>query len=260
MKNKFILLISTAMIFSITSCLEDCMVITGNGLSVTETHRTASFNKLENSTSIDVIYKTADTTGITITADENLIDYILTETFDNTMEIKFHSDNNHFDFRVKPLITITSPRLEKAIITGSGAFLANEMTGDDVTLKISGSGDISVDKVSCKNISEVVTGSGNINVKDCHSDFSDLFVTGSGSISTRGQCTDNNLKITGSGEIHTENYLFANASVIISGSGNAFTNIEQKLNAIISGSGNIYLKGNPVISKTISGTGRIIQY
>ena len=139
MKNKFIILISTAMIFSITSCLEDCMVITGNGLSVTETHRTASFNKLENSTSIDVIYKTADTTGITITADENLIDYILTETFDNTMEIKFHSDNNHFDFRRETSYNNNIPRLEKAIF-GSSAFLADKMSGDDVTLKISGSG------------------------------------------------------------------------------------------------------------------------
>jgi hypothetical protein len=260
MKNKFIILISGAMLFALTSCIEDFMVIRGNGISTTVTHRTAPFYKLENSTSIDVIYKTADTTGITIRADENLIDNILTETYDNTLEIKFTPDDHHPDFNVKPLITITSPRLEKAIISGSGAFLADRMTGDDVTIKISGSGDISADNVLCKNLSVMNTGSGNINIKDCQTDFSDIFLTGSGNLNTSGQSADNSFKITGSGTLHGEDYLLETASIIISGSGNAFTNIEQKLNAIISGSGNIYLKGNPSISKTISGSGRIISY
>lgn len=260
MKNKFIILISGAMLLLLNSCIDDFMVITGNGISTTETHRTAPFYKLENSTSIDVIYKTADTAGITIKADENLIDNIITETYDNTLEIKFSPDDHHLDFRVKPLITITSPRLEKAIISGSGAFLADRMTGDDVTLKISGSGDISTDNVTCKNFSTVITGSGNINIKECLAGFSDIFLTGSGNLNVSGQSTDNSIKITGSGTIHAENYLLDFASIIISGSGNAYTNIEQKLNAIISGSGNIYLKGNPTISKTISGSGRIISY
>jgi hypothetical protein len=260
MKNKFILLISGAMLFALASCIEDFMVIRGNGISTTETHRTTPFYRLENSTSIDVIYKTADTAGITITADENIIDNIITESYDNTLEIKFTPEDHHPDFRVKPIITITSPRLEKVIILGSGAFLADRMTGDDVTIKVSGSGDISIDYVSSKNLSAVITGSGNINIKDCLTDFSDLFLTGSGSFNISGQSADNNLKITGSGTIHAENYLLNTASVIISGSGNVFTNIDQKLNAIISGSGNIYLKGNPTISKTISGSGRIINY
>lgn len=248
------------MLFALTSCIEDFMVIRGNGISSTETHRTAMFYKLENSTSIDVIYKTGDTTSITIKADENLIDNIIAETYDNTLEIRFSPDDHHLDFEVKPLITITSPRLEKAIISGSGAFLADRMTGDDVTIKVSGSGDISTDNVSCKNLSVVITGSGNISIKNCMAEFSDIFLTGSGRFSISGQSADNNLKITGSGTIHAENYLLDNASVIISGSGNAYTNIEQKLNAIISGSGNIYLKGNPTISRTITGSGRIINY
>lgn len=260
MKNKFLVLISGAMLVLLSSCIEDFMIIRGNGISVIESHRTAMFYKLENSTSIDVVYKTGDTTGITIRADENLIDNIITETYDNTIEIKFSPEDHHLDFSVKPLITITSPRLEKAIISGSGALLADTMSGDDVTIKISGSGDISSENVSCKNLSVVITGSGNINIKDCQADFSDIFLTGSGNLNTSGRSADNSIKITGSGALHAENYLLNTASIISSGSGNAFTNIDQKLNAIMSGSGNIYLKGNPEISKTISGSGRIINY
>ena len=83
MKNKFLVIISGAMLIFLSSCIEDFIIIDGNGISVTESRRTALFYKLENSTSIDVVYKTADTTGITIRADENLIDNIITETYDN---------------------------------------------------------------------------------------------------------------------------------------------------------------------------------
>lgn len=248
------------MLVSLSSCIEDFMVIRGNGISVTERHRTAMFYKLENSTSIDIVYKTGDTTGITIRADENLIDNIIAETYDNTIEIKFTPEDHHLDFGVKPLITITSPRLEKAIISGSGAFLADTMSGDDVTIKASGSGDVSTSHVACKNLSVLITGSGNVNNNECITDFSDIFLTGSGDLTMGGRSTGNNIKITGSGTVHAENYMIESASVIISGSGNAFTNIEQKLNALLSGSGNIYLKGNPEISKTITGSGRIINY
>lgn len=260
MKNKLIILIAGGLMVSLSSCLKDFVFIKGNGISATESRKTGMFSRVENSTSIDVIYKTADTAGITIQADENLIDYIFTETSDNTLEIKFWPGNTNLEFREKALITITSPRLEKAVISGSGAFLADEMKGDDVIVKPAGSGDISVNQVVCKKLTMMITGSGNVNINDSQNDASDIFLTGSGNLTLKGQCNEGSLKLTGSGQIHSESYVLNTATVIISGSGNTFTNVQSKLNAVISGSGNIYLKGNASVIKTISGSGRIILY
>ena len=260
MKNKFIILIIGTIIFSLNSCLEDFMFIRGNGILKTETRRAGVFNKLENSTSIDIVYKKADTTGITIEADENLMDYIVTETYNNTLEIKTRDWNTRLDFNERPLITITSPQLESAMISGSGAFIADEMSGDVVIVKLSGSGDVSASNVSCTDLTVMLSGSGIINLKNCQSESSDIFLSGSGNISLTGQSTVSDIKITGSGEVFGEHFLLSSASVIISGSGNTFTNIEKNLTGIISGSGNIYLKGNPTIIKTISGSGRIIKF
>ena len=260
MKNKFIILITGALILSLNACLEDFLFIRGNGTLKTETRRAGEFIKLENSTSIDIVYKKADTTGITIEADENLLEYIVTETYNNSLEIKTRDWNTRLDFKERPLITITSPRLESVLISGSGTFIADEMSGDAVIAKLSGSGDISANNVSCTDLTVMLSGSGIINFKNCHSVSSDIFLSGSGNISMAGLSTVCEIKITGSGEVFAENFLLNSASVIISGSGNTFTNIEQNLTGIISGSGNIYLKGDPTIIKTISGSGRIIKY
>jgi len=260
MKNKYILLIIGAFIISLSSCIEDLMPIRGNGIIETETRRSAAFFKLENSTSIDVVYKKADTISITVKADENLLEYIMTETYDNTLKIDTRPGHSNLDFIERPLITITAPNLEKAVFSGSGAFFADEMSGEAIIMKMSGSGDISIDQVSCTDLTMMLSGSGKINIKNCQSNSSDIYISGSGTANIIGQSEDCSIKISGSGEVFAENFLLGSASVIISGSGNTFANVEHTLTAIISGSGNIYLKGDPTISQTISGSGRIIKF
>jgi len=260
MKNKFIILIIGASLITLYSCIEDLMTIKGNGIVKTEIRRAQVFTKLENSTSIDIIYKTADTTGISIKADENLLEYIVTETVNNTLEIKFRDSNTHLDFKEKPLISISSPRLENASLSGSATFIADQMSGDAIIIKISGSGDNSVYKATCSTITVMLSGSGKLNLNNCKTNGSDVFLSGSGNINLTGQTDDCDIKITGSGEVFAENFPTKSASVIISGSGNCYTNVSNTLSAIISGSGNIYLKGNPAITQTISGSGRIINY
>jgi hypothetical protein len=260
MKKKNIILLTVLLMISLSSCLEDILSIRGNGIIVTERRRSRMFSRLENSTSIDVVYKKADSTSITITADENLIDYIITENYDNTLEIRTRHSNTNLDFRDRPLITITSPELEEAVISGSGTFIADEMSGNTIIIKMSGSGDISADKVVGTDLTVMLSGSGHISIKDCQCESSDLFLSGSGSINIKGAAEDNKLKITGSGEVFAEDLLMGSASVIITGSGSAFTNIEHALTGIITGSGNIYVRGNPTINQTITGSGRIIHY
>ena len=260
MKNKNIILIISTFLIPLNSCLESLLPVRGNGMIVTETRRSGPFDKVENSTSIDIIYKQADSISISIKADENLQEYIVTETYDNTLEIKTRPGHSFLDFKERPLITITSPNLESAYLTGSGTFVADEMSGDEVILKLSGSGDISVSQIDFTELSVMLTGSGNINVENCQGTASDILLSGSGNAGIKGQSEECHFKITGSGGIFAENYFITSASITISGSGNVFTKVDNALTAIISGSGNIYLRGNPEISKTISGSGRIIKY
>lgn len=259
MKTKYFIAAAFLAMITLNSCDDDFFCNKGNGLSQTIVRRVAGFNSIENTTSIDVVYKKADTTGITITADENLIDEIITETSSNKLMIKTRR-SKCLDFNTRPLITVTSPSIHTIIESGSATFLADDLSGSNITLKLTGSGDISVARITANGLNVSLSGSGNIKSNSCTSVNSDVFLSGSGQIDLTGQCENSNLKLSGSGKINTENWIVGSADVTITGSGDIFTFVENSLIAFISGSGNIYLKGNPIIDKTITGSGRIINY
>ncbi len=259
MRNRY--LIASALFAAITldSCDKNLFCIDGNGLAETQVRRTAGFNSIENSTSIDVVYEKSDTTSITLTADENLIDEIVTETDNNNLVIKTRRDKC-LDFNTRPLVTIKAPSVQTVFLTGSGSFIADDVSGNSVSIKLSGSGDVSVSKIIATALNLSVSGSGNIKCNDCISANSDIFLSGSGAIDLAGQSETSNLKISGSGKISAENWVIGSADITITGSGDTFSFVENSLVAFLSGSGNIYLKGNPTINKTITGSGRIINY
>jgi hypothetical protein len=259
MKRKLFFVLSGFVMTLFTSCLDNILCIKGDGVIETERRRTAIFNRIEISTSFEIVYTKKDTAGISINADQNIIDYIVTETAGTTLEIKTSPRDVCFSYSQTPVITISSPDLNTVLISGSGSFLADEMEGDAVTVKLSGSGDINTEHIDCNELTVLLSGSGSITLNDIHCLNSDALISGSGNIYLSGVCENNHIKISGSGNLHTENFITGSASVIISGSGNAFTNIEEKLTGIISGSGNIYVKGDPVIEVTVSGSGRVIK-
>jgi len=260
MINRYLLVSCLFMLLLCNSCLKDLLCVRGNGIEETKVRRTAAFTKIENMTSIDIVFKKADTTGITIKADENLLEYITTETDNNTLKIRTRNGISCLDFETEPVITVTSPSLTSIFESGSGTFIADEMSGREVAVKLSGSGNISITRVSGNDLTVALSGSGNININCCTSVSSDVFLSGSGNIRLSGQNESSHLRISGSGEINAENLMLTSADILISGSGDVFTNVENSLVAYISGSGNIYLIGDPAITKTISGSGRIIKY
>src|SRR4030042_1194607 len=91
-------------------------------------------------------------------------------------------------------------------------------------------------------------------------ELKNIVLSGSGNIGINGNGENGHLRISGSGNINSDEFLLNSATETISGSGNIFTYVISSLTAVISGSGNIYLKGDPSINQTVSGSGRIIKY
>jgi len=243
----------------LTSCFDDFICIRGDGYIETERRRVTQFSKIENSTEFDIVYSRNDTAGISIVADRNIIDNIVTETSGSTLEIKTVPRHACFNYTQRPVIHVSSQELNSVILSGSGNLLADSMEGNLVTVKISGSGDIKADHISCNDLVVLLSGSGTITLDDTECTTADAFISGSGNIQLDGTCERSTLKISGSGNIHADNFISGTASVTISGSGNALTYVLERLTGFISGSGNIYVKGDPDIDVSVSGSGRVIK-
>lgn len=255
-----VIFLSLILTGTLTSCIKDFICINGNGIIETEMRPVAEFVNIENSTPFDVIYHNADTTSLLIKAESNILQHIITETFNNTLELRTTPLSACFNYNERPVIIATSPGLSKLFLSGSGDIIADEMEGPSVTLKLSGSGNISVSQLTGTKLSMAVSGSGDIFADDAVFNEAEMDISGSGNITVKGTCNIGLIRISGSGDIYSADFKLNSLSAAISGTGSIYTTVENTLSAIISGTGNIYLKGDPEITQIVSGTGRIIKY
>ena len=257
MNNKITLVLAGLALLSMTSCIEDFLFVKGNGQIETELRGNNMFDQIDNSTSCNIIYRKADTASILITAEQNILDHIVTEVCNHKLEIRIRPLGIILDYSKRPEITVTSPSLNEVNLSGSGSLSADEMSGTSVSARVSGSGNIEVNRINCTDLSAMVSGSGDIALKVAECTYSDISTSGSGTISVTGQCDKENARISGSGKIDGRNFLTNSATMSISGSGNIYGNVKDYLKATISGSGDIYLYGNPQIDQKRSGSGKI---
>jgi len=259
MEAKFKLIIAVLVLLSLTSCIDNLICIDGDGIIKNERSRLTGFDAIVNTTEFDIIFKIADTTGLNIIADRNLIDKLVTDVSGQVLEIRTNPSNACFSYSQRPVIEVSSPDLNSVTLSGSGDFLADQLEGNLVTVKLSGSGKIKAEHVQCVELSAFLSGSGTISLWDTRSTNSDAFISGSGDILIEGECDKNTLKISGSGNIYDDKYIAKTGSVTSSGSGDSYVYLKEKLTGAISGSGNIYVKGNPLIDVRVSGSGRVIR-
>jgi len=155
-------------------------------------------------------------------------------------------------------IDIYCPTLSVVTISGSGDFeTVDKIEVDSFVINILGSGDMKIDVESTDNQVNI-SGSGDIKGKIVCQSFSGS-VTGSGDISINGNSQNATINIMGSGDFKGGEFHTKEAKVGIMGSGDVDISVENALNASIMGSGDIRYFGNPTVTKSVMGSGEIIK-
>jgi hypothetical protein len=236
---KMMLIALVTIPMALVSCHDDLMIgISGHGEIVEETIQVNEFTGFVSTIAADIYLKQGDTQEVVIVAQQNIIDNIDIDWFDNGVWTIGYRDIVRYAKPVK--IYITVPDLTKAVISGSG-----NVTGltpfvglDRLRLLISGSGSMDLD-VEANQVDAAVSGSGNIQLAG-NTDKVELLISGSGSFRAADMVT-------------------GRADITISGSGGARITVEEYLNVHVTGSGNIYYYGNPEIDVHVSGSGSVIH-
>ena len=205
--------------------------IKGNGNIITTDRSVSDFDKIGVAGSFDVILKKGNEGAISIQADENLMEYIITEVKDGSLKIK--PKKGHQLKSTKTIqITVGFNNLEEVSLAGSGDVTSTDaINAADLKLSLAGSGDINL-KVSTKNLNSNIAGSGNINLNGSTDEFS--------------------CNIAGSGNLNGYDLTATIANAKIAGSGNVKVNAVNEIHAKIAGSGNVYYTGNPDVEKSNS--------
>ena len=197
----------------------------------------SGFDAINVEGSFEVIIEEGARESLRMEGNSETMNKIMTEVSDGTLKI--FTDRKWWDFDGwnnggSVTIYITYKALNSLSMSGSGKIEAeDELRANSFGLYVSGSGNIQAP----------------INVSSLES-----AISGSGKIAVSGRTEDAEVRISGSGDFMGEKLSARNASIHISGSGNARITAEEELDAHISGSGNVYYGGNPT-HKSISSSG-----
>ncbi len=216
-----------------------CFAIDGSGNLIKENREVADFKGVSLSVSADVTIVQSDEYFCEVTAEDNLMEYLLTEVEDGTLTIRFKQHSNirkHKGIHIR----VSMPDVEHLRISGSGDIDSDGLIkGDKLAVSVHGSGDANL-LVEYDAIETNIHGSG------------DVFLKG-----TTGSL---NVSIHGSGDVLAFDMSASAASITINGSGDVKVAVDKALSVVINGSGDVHYKGSPSsISQTVHGSGDIVR-
>ena len=213
--------------------------VKGNGKVTTETRSTGDYDGVKCAGSMDYVLVAGTEGKITIEAESNLMEYIVTEIKNNNLIVKVKKGYN------------LKPSFNKAL-------KVTIPFKDISSVSLAGSGDVwNEDKIKSNSLDVSLAGSGDM-VLDIEANSVEGSLAGSGDMTLKGNTNDLTVKVAGSGDISAFGLQANNTKASVAGSGDIEVVSNKSLYARVSGSGDIEYKGNPDKEDTkVSGSGTI---
>lgn len=213
--------------------------VKGNGNVTTVERSTGTYSGIKCAGFMDFKLVPGTEGKISISAESNLIEYIITEIKNDALIVKVKNNTNLKPNRNKPIIiTIPYESVDHVSLSGSGdVWNEGTIVSSNFDSSISGSGDV-VLKISSSTAKASVSGSGDLTLK--------------------GSATKLIAGVTGSGDFHGFDLESVDVDVSVTGSGDAGVNVSGELRARVTGSGDIEYRGNPTREDSkVTGSGSI---
>ena len=189
---------------------------------VTKERKTDSFTGLKVSSGIDVYLKQGNNETVTVEADENLHEYILTEVRSGVLNV--YSEYNIRDAERKR-VYVTMKEVNSVKTTSAGdVYGETPINSDELELSASSAGNIKLE-VNAKKV--------------------DLDISSSGDISLTGETDMLRADLSSAGDLKAYDLKAREADVSVSSAGDADVNVSERITARASSAGDVNYKGDP---------------
>jgi citrate lyase gamma subunit len=196
--------------------------VEGHGNVVTKERKTDSFTGLKVSSGIDVYLKQGNTETVTVEADENLHEYILTEVRGGILNVYSEYNIRSAD---KKRVYVTMKEVNSIRTSSAGdVYGESPINSDDLELSASSAGDIKLE-VKAKKI--------------------DIDISSSGDISLTGETDMLRADLSSAGDLNAYDLKSREADVSVSSAGDADVNVSERITARASSAGDVNYKGDP---------------
>jgi hypothetical protein len=136
-----------------------------------------------------------------------------------------------------PKVTVKYRTLESIALAGSVKVTAARLDADTLRIAAAGGSTLRIDDLQARA----------------------LKLSGAGALKATlgGKVVDQEISISGAGEVHADQLASENARVSVSGAGSIVLRVEKTLRASISGAGSVEYYGDPEVKQKVSGVGRV---
>lgn len=223
MKSLRVLTLTIAAL-SIVACSQAQMRpnVRGNGDVVTKERKTESFTGVKVSSGIDIYLKQGDNESMSVEADENLHEYIITEVRGGVLNV--YTDANIREAERKR-VYVTMKQVNSVRTTSAGDVVGQTpVKTDRLELSASSAGDIKLE-VYAREI--------------------DVNISSSGDITLTGEAEKLSGDLSSAGDLNAYDLLVKEADLSASSAGNADINVSERIRARASSAGDINYMGNP---------------
>jgi hypothetical protein len=223
MKNlKFLTIAIAILVISACSHAQIRRTVHGNGKVVTKERRIDSFNGIRVSTGIDVYLKQGNSETISVEADDNIQEYILTEVRGGVLNVFTE-------------VSIRDAERKRVYVT------MKEVT----SIKTSSAGDVSGESpIKCDRLELSASSAGSIKLDVTANDIK-LNISSSGDITLNGDAALLEADLSSAGSLRAYDLNVKEADVSVSSAGDANINVSERLTARASSAGDINYRGNP---------------
>jgi hypothetical protein len=234
------LLMALFALISFNSFAQRWETIKGNGAVKKETREVSDYTSLASQGSMDVQIAYGSSNSITVEADENLLPHIETVVENGKLIIRPKNKVN-LKSRSKMVVYVSMTKINSLQLSGSGNINGDGAFSNSgkTDIAISGSGNIKLGFDSFNELELALSGSGNMDLKGNATKSINASVSGSGNIECSNiNSNDVVAKLSGSGNIKV--YANNSIDAKISGSGNVYyKGNASNINSKIAGSGKV---------------------
>jgi len=234
----------TFLAMTVLLTLSSCVIsgwdqgISGNGDVVTTTRDVSGFSGVQISSGIDVWLSEGNSFEVTVEADENLQDVILTELDGDILVVK--TDHVNIRSAKSKKVHVTIPKLSELKISSAGDCVGQtSFSCDDLRISISSAGDLTLE-VEAREI--------------------DINISSSGEARISGSADVLNVSLSSAGDLNAFDLIAGKVDVDVSSAGDAKVHATEEITMNASSAGNIYYRGDAkIIHSRSSSAGDIVR-
>lgn len=210
--------------------------VTGSGRLATREMDLTGFSRIEASSAFALDVTQADATSVSITADDNLFDYLDVSVAGDTLRLRLRPGSYQ---RVTLRAQIALPTLRSLQLSGASlASLSGLRSREDLALALSGASSLR---------GEVEAGSLQIEA------------SGASRVELSGAANDLQLDLSGASTARLAGLPVDDADVFLSGASSAQLNASGRLNADLSGASHLEYAGSPTLGRMQTSGGSTIR-